>query len=483
MGSGLERRLLTSIARTVAVVATGGALALASYAGTTSYTYDVHGRVKTVTTPNGSDQSVTTYTYDNTGNRSTVATTLSDTTAPNPPTNPTATALAFNQISLNWTTSQDVGGGPVAYYRVYRGGALWAQPNVPPFVDYPLTANTTYSYTVSAIDPSSNESAQTSIASATTPNGPDQTPPSVPNNLHGNATSGTTISLGWDASTDNPGGSGVAGYQVFRGGTAIGTTSSTTYPDTSLAPATTYQYQVRAYDAAQPTNYSGLSSQIPVTTPDTVPPSAPGAPQFSLITGSSATATWTPATDNVGVTGYRYSLNGGSSWTTVGGSSANLTGLTLGTQYTMLVQAGDGAPVPNWGPSSSASFTTLSSYTDNLSFVGSFTTDNSTWINTGYSSAGMGSLTPNTVSGGKTITQFTGYFNYTTFDMQMYLQVTGFSGNPGAAWLQSVSVSGLTGTITGSSAVFSCQSSTTCTWFWPSYSDLRGSGTMTIVHQ
>src|SRR5687767_5927649 len=55
------------------------ALALASYAGTTNYTYDVHGRLVITAAPNGSEQSITTNSYDNAGNRQSVIVTVAET--------------------------------------------------------------------------------------------------------------------------------------------------------------------------------------------------------------------------------------------------------------------------------------------------------------------------------------------------------------------------------------------------------------------
>jgi len=440
----------------------------------------VHGRLKVGTSVNGNDQTITTYTLDNAGNRQAVGVVLIDTTPPNPPTNPTATAMGFDTIRLSWTTSQDVGGGPVSYYKVYRGGTFLASSNGPPFDNSPLPPSTTFSYRVSAVDLSGNESVQSASASATT--AADTLPPSVPGSLQGVAASETRVNLSWGSSTD-AGGSGLAGYEIFRdnGGSPIGTSSVTTYSDQTLSAATTHTYKVRAYDGAG--NRSGFSNQISVTTPDTTAPSAPGNPTFSAITGSTATASWTLANDNVAVTGYRYSLNGGSSWTYPGNVfSANLAGLSLATQYTMLVQAGDAAG--NWGPSGSGTFTTASFYTDNLAFVGGSSGSNPWW--SGYDPPYFGALTPNTVSGGKTINPFYSYVQsycdyFCYYDYGVYLYVTGFNGNPGADWLQSVSTPG--GTLTGSSAVFSCSSSTQCSWFWPAWVDLSGSGTLTIVHR
>jgi chitodextrinase len=451
--------------------------------GVTKYTYDVHGRLKTVTTPatpTGADQIVTTHVLDDAGNRESVAVVFQDITPPNVPTGLTAIPLAFDRIRLNWTPSLDVGGGPVSYYKVYRGGSHVASPNAPPppFDDWPLVASTAYSYRVSAVDPSGNESALSNQVSATTPPGPDVTPPSVPANLQGTAVSGTQVNLSWGASTDI-GGSGLAGYELFRNNALLVSPSGTSHADTGASVATTYAYKVRAYDGAG--NRSAFSNEISVTTPDTLAPSAPGNPTFSAITVNSATADWTAASDNVGVTGYRYSLNGGSSWTDVGNVlSASLTGLAVGTQHTMLVQARDA--VGNWGPTSSGTFTTASYYLESMAFVGG-----SGFFVTGYYQGTMGSLSPNTTNDGKTIVGFYSYIGYDEWgnvDPQVtgvYLTVSGFSGNA-AGWLDGVQLNG----DPGGNAVYAtvwCESSTTCSWFWPDWVDLAQSATLFISHR
>lgn len=89
---------------------------------------------------------------------------------------------------------------------------------------------------------------------------------------------------------------------------------------------------------------------------DTTPPTKPGAPTFSAVTQTSATATWGPSWDASGVTGYHYRLNGGS-WVSIGTTTTvALTGLTASTTYTFEVQARDAAGL--YSESSSASFTT-----------------------------------------------------------------------------------------------------------------------------
>ena len=86
-----------------------------------------------------------------------------DTTAPAAPAGLVATAGA-QQVSLSWAAS---GEPDIASYRVYRGGVRIAQVSSPSYVDSGLTAGTTYSYAVSAVDLAGNESGQSAPALAT----------------------------------------------------------------------------------------------------------------------------------------------------------------------------------------------------------------------------------------------------------------------------------------------------------------------------
>ncbi len=65
----------------------------------------------------------------------------------------------------------------------------------------------------------------------------DATPPSAPSGLTATATSSSSVSLSWTASTDNV---GVTGYNIFRNGTQIGTTTATSYTDNSVVSNTQY---------------------------------------------------------------------------------------------------------------------------------------------------------------------------------------------------------------------------------------------------
>ncbi|MCT9929008.1 glycoside hydrolase family 75 protein [Planotetraspora sp. A-T 1434] len=91
--------------------------------------------------------------------------------------------------------------------------------------------------------------------------GGDTTAPSVPTSLRVTGTTSSSVSLAWNASTDNV---GVTGYQVFRGGSLVTTVTGTSYTNTGLASSTTYSFTVKARDAAG--NLSAASSAVSATT-------------------------------------------------------------------------------------------------------------------------------------------------------------------------------------------------------------------------
>jgi endo-1,4-beta-xylanase len=186
--------------------------------------------------------------------------------------------------------------------------------------------------------------------------GNDTQPPSVPAGLTSTATTSSSVTLAWTASTDNV---GVTGYQVLRapgasGGTftQVGTPSSNSFVNTGLPANTTYRYQVRAVDAAG--NASAVSNTVTVTTQtggggDTEPPSIPANLTAPSTTTSSISLAWSASTDNVQVTGYqilRAPGTSGGTFTQIATSTTNSyvnTGLTANTTYRYQVRATDAA--------------------------------------------------------------------------------------------------------------------------------------------
>ena len=181
----------------------------------------------------------------------------------------------------------------------------------------------------------------------------DTQPPSPPANLVATAFSANQIDLSWTASTDNV---GVTGYLIERQDpaaqtfTQIGSTTALAFSNSNLVASTAYTYRVRATDAAG--NLSSYSSPASATTltPDTEPPSAPGNLVATTVSGSEIDLTWSAATDNVGVTGYRVErCLGGPGCTDFvklaypTSTTFNDTGLAPNTTYTYIVRATDAA--------------------------------------------------------------------------------------------------------------------------------------------
>ena len=117
------------------------------------------------------------------------------------------------------------------------------------------------SYTLTA---SNSSGSSTAVVTVTASSGADTQAPTVPTLRSATAASSSEVDLAWAASSDN---TGVAGYQIFRNGTPVGSVPGTalTYADTSTQAATAYTYTVNAYDAAG--NHSALSNAVQVTTP------------------------------------------------------------------------------------------------------------------------------------------------------------------------------------------------------------------------
>src|SRR5437762_881494 len=186
--------------------------------------------------------------------------TLADTQAPSTPTNLAATAVSSSQIDLSWSPATDNVG--VTGYRVYRDGTLAASPSGTSVSITGLSAGTTYSFTVSAVDAAGNASVLSAPLSVTTAAPSDTTAPTTPAGLVGVAVSSSQINLSWTAATDNV---GVTGYNVYRGGMQMATLGVvTTFQNTGLTASTNYSYTVRAFDAAG--NVSGQSMAASATT-------------------------------------------------------------------------------------------------------------------------------------------------------------------------------------------------------------------------
>ncbi|MFF1438782.1 fibronectin type III domain-containing protein [Streptomyces sp. NPDC058295] len=91
--------------------------------------------------------------------------------------------------------------------------------------------------------------------------GSDTQAPTAPGGLTSTGKTSSSVSLSWNAATDNV---GVTGYDVYSGSARVLTVSGTSATVSGLSASTAYTFTVRARDAAG--NTSGASNSVSVTT-------------------------------------------------------------------------------------------------------------------------------------------------------------------------------------------------------------------------
>ena len=235
----------------------------------------------------GTAYSVAIDAYDQAGNRSaktavTASTAAcSDMQAPSAPANLVVTLRTTTSIALSWAASTDNVG--VTGYGLYRAGALVGTSTQTAAVFSGLTCNTSHTLSVDAYDAAGNRSSKTNTLVSTTAC-PDTTPPSAPSGLNVSNASQTSLTLGWNESTDNV---GAVGYDVYRAGTKMATTPGTSYAFGNLTCGTSYVLGVAAYDAAgnrsATVTASGSTSACSAPPPGSWPTSYYGGPAGASI--------------------------------------------------------------------------------------------------------------------------------------------------------------------------------------------------------
>jgi fibronectin type 3 domain-containing protein len=293
--------------------------------------------------------------------------TKADDEAPNVPANVTATTAS--QPVLAWsavTDNPNPGGSGVKGYNVYRGTSSATIGSTPlnsapltatTYTDTTANASTKYSYVITAIDnvtplSAANESAPSTVVTATTPAPTCSGTPSTPGTPVKMGATINSISFNWAPSTDTNPGCSLSGYHIYRsdkGAAPIAdVTDATAYTDSlNLSPNTSYSYTIKAFDNS---GHISAGATIAITTaPDTAAPTAPGSVTATATASSQVNLAWTASTDNVGVTGYNV-YRGGSLLKTVSGTTLSTSDNTVSanTSYTYLVSAIDAAN--NEGP-------------------------------------------------------------------------------------------------------------------------------------
>ncbi|MFB3169218.1 fibronectin type III domain-containing protein [Neobacillus sp. 179-C4.2 HS] len=173
---------------------------------------------------------------------------------------------------------------------------------------------------------------------------------------------GKSVTLTWDAATDNL---GVAGYTVYKDGEKIGsgytTTKETSFTVSGLTPANKYSFKVEATDAIGNRTSDGPTTKVKTNgEADVITPVLPAnteikeptttIPASETFSGKAvevvypgftwASVTWQAASDDNGIAGYNVYANGklqGFAKT----SSYTLSNLEPGTKYDVTVEAVD----------------------------------------------------------------------------------------------------------------------------------------------
>ena len=197
-------------------------------------------------------------------------------TVPQAPTGLTANTISSSQINLSWTAPSNNGGSAITGYKIAQstnGGSTWSTlvantgASSTTYSNTGLTAGTTYTYRVSAIN-SVGTSTPSVTASATTTSNTNLTVPQPPTGLTSSVVSSSQIHLSWTAPSNN-GGSAITGYKIERssnGGTNWGTlisnsgSTGTTYSNTGLAANTTYTYRVSTINSVGTSTVSNTAS-------------------------------------------------------------------------------------------------------------------------------------------------------------------------------------------------------------------------------
>ncbi|WP_415380361.1 fibronectin type III domain-containing protein [Halosimplex sp. TS25] len=177
-----------------------------------------------------------------------------DQQAPTTPANLSVSGTTSSSVSVSWDASSDSGGSGIDHYVVSVDGSqdqTVAAGTTSATVDG-LDAETSYAIGVTAVDGAGNESATASVSATTdAADDGDSTAPTAPANLSVTGTTADSVSVSWDAATDE-GGSGLDHYAVSVDGSQDQTVAAGTSEATvdGLSAATTYQIGVSAVDGA-----------------------------------------------------------------------------------------------------------------------------------------------------------------------------------------------------------------------------------------
>ena len=180
-------------------------------------------------------------------------------------TSPSNGATYSAGSTVNVSANASDADGSISRVEFFRGGSsIGIDTSAPYSASWSNASAGSHTLRAVATDNDNAIASSATITISVTTAGGDTTAPSVPGGLAAGSRTATSIALSWNGSTDDAGGSGIAGYDVYRNGNLVGSPSSPAYTDGGLTPSTTYNYRVRARDNAG--NASAQGSAISAAT-------------------------------------------------------------------------------------------------------------------------------------------------------------------------------------------------------------------------
>lgn len=186
------------------------------------------------------------------------------------PTNFTGVSQAGYSVRLAWAHTAAGELGFEIWRRKATGGTFkWEMAtltgvNVTGYTDTGLEPSTTYQYKIRAVGKTgrSNYTPSSATQYLVVTTGGDNIAPTIPASVTASQTGINTITVKWNASTDN---SGIREYVIYYGTTSVATGSAvTTYKLSNLAVNKDYTFTVKAKDLSG--NLSGVSNSATANT-------------------------------------------------------------------------------------------------------------------------------------------------------------------------------------------------------------------------
>lgn len=270
------------------------------------------------------------------------------------PINLTLSATGVNELTASWSAPAENNGSNIIDYEIdvdSGAGFVLANDGVSTNTSYIITgvtAGTFRSVRVRAIN-ALGKSSYTAVVTGTI-----YSVPGAPTGLVVSPASSTQLNVSWTAPANN-GGSAITDYVIDYSSDAgvtyntsnDGVSTSTSAVVSSLNPGTTYTIRVRAKNSVG----EGNNSATQTGTTNNGVPGAPTNLALVVVSSTQINASWSAPASNGGsaITDYviEISTNGGGTYNIFvdgvsSATSANITGLTPSTNYTVRVRAQNG---------------------------------------------------------------------------------------------------------------------------------------------